>query len=37
MFKYLQRCAFIEKARYISKAFQKENQAIDGWVKYMKI
>ena len=36
MFKYLQRFAFIEKERYVSKAFQEENQAIDGWVKYMK-
>ena len=36
MFKYLQRFAFIEKERYVSKAFQEENQAIAGWVKYMK-
>ena len=36
MFKYLQRFAFIEKERYFFKAFQDENQAIDGWVKYMK-
>ena len=36
MFKYLQRFAFIEKERYVSKTFQQENQAIDGWVKYMK-
>ena len=30
MFKYLQGFAFIEKERYVSKAFQEENQAIDG-------
>ena len=36
MFKYLQRFAFIEKERYVSKAFQEENQTIDGWVKYIK-
>ena len=36
MFKYLQRFAFIEKYRYVLKAFQEENLAIDGWVKYMK-
>ena len=36
MFKYLQRFAFIEIERYVSKTFQQENQAIDGWVKYMK-
>ena len=30
------RFAFIEKERYVSKAFQEENQAIDGWVKYME-
>ena len=30
MFKYLQRFAFIEKERYVSKAFQEENQARDG-------
>ena len=36
MFKHLQRFAFIEKERYISKAFQEENQAIDGWIKYVK-
>ena len=36
MFKYLQRFAFIEKERYVSRLFQAENQAIDGWVKDMK-
>ena len=36
IFKYLRRFAFIEKERYVFKAFQEENQAIDGWVKYMK-
>ena len=36
MFKYLQWFVFIEKESYVSKAFQEENQAIDGWVKYMK-
>ena len=36
MFKYLQWFAFTEKERYTSKAFQEENQAIGGWVKYMK-
>ena len=36
MFKYLQRFAFIEKDRYVFKAFQEENQSIDGWVKHMK-
>ena len=37
MFKYLQWFAFIEKERYVSKAFQEENQTIDEWVKYMTI
>ena len=32
MFKYLQRIVFIEKERYVFKAFQKENQAINLWV-----
>ena len=36
MFKYLQRFAFIEKNRYVFKAFQEEDLALDGWVKYMK-
>ena len=36
MFKYLQQFTFIEKDRYVFKAFQEENQAIDGWVKHMK-
>ena len=36
IFKYLRRFAFIEKERYVFKAFQEENQAIDGWGKYMK-
>ena len=36
MFKYLQRFVFIEKERSFSKTFQEEDQAIDGWVKYMK-
>ena len=36
MFKYLQQFVFIEKERYVSKTFQEEHQAIDGWVKYMK-
>ena len=36
MFKYLQRIVFIEKDRYVFKAFQKENQAINLWVKCMK-
>ena len=30
MFKYLQRFAFIEKGRYVFKAFREENHAIDG-------
>ena len=30
MFKYLQRFAFIEKGRYVFKAFQEENLVIDG-------
>ena len=29
MFKYLQRFAFIEKERCVSKAFQEQNQAMD--------
>ena len=37
MFKYLQWFAFIERERYVSKAFQEENQALDEWVKYMTI
>ena len=36
IFKYLQRFAFIEKEKYVPKAFQEEHQAIDGWVKYME-
>ena len=36
MFKYHQRFAFIEKDRYVFKAFQNENLALDGWVKYMR-
>ena len=36
MFKYLQLFAFIEKDKYVFKAFQEEKHAIDGWVKYMK-
>ena len=30
IFKYIQRFAFIEKDRYVFKAFQEENLAIDG-------
>ena len=30
VFKYIQRFAFIEKDRYVFKAFQEENLAIDG-------
>ena len=30
IFKYIQRFAFIEKERYVFKAFQEENLAIDG-------
>ena len=33
MFKYIQLFAFIETERYVSKAFQEENQTIGGWVK----
>ena len=29
------RFAFTEKERCVFKAFQEENEAIDGWVKYM--
>ena len=36
IFKYLQRFTVIVKERYVFKAFQEENQAIDRWVKYMK-
>ena len=36
IFKYIQRFAFIEKDRYVFKAFQEENLPIDGWIKYMK-
>ena len=36
MFKYVQRFAFIEKDRYVFKAFLEEIQAMDGWVKRMK-
>ena len=36
MFKYLQQFAFMQKERYVSKAFQEENQAINGWVNFMK-
>ena len=36
MFKYLPRFAFIEKDRYVFKAFQEENHAIGGWAEYIK-
>ena len=36
MFKYLQRFAFIEKDRYVFKAFEEENLIPDGWVTIMK-
>ena len=36
MFKYLSQFAFIEKDRYVFKAFQEENHAIGGWAEHIK-
>lgn len=36
MFKYLQRFAFIQKDRYVFKAFEEENLIPNGWVTHLK-